>query len=460
MEETKAVPVLLAVAASSGIRERIREQLAPDLAVTGIVAAALADPVPYLDAAGAVAVLDARSDELTLAALEGLAGLPAARALVLLLDNAPAAIVAGALAKLSPVQVLSAPADGAVLRWAVSQALPSKLPGTGAREGQRPATALLGVSSAIRDVLEQIRQIAPTHIPALILGETGTGKELVARAIHAQSDRSAAAFVAVNCGALPDSLLESELFGHKRGAFTGAERDKQGLFEYANGGTLFLDELRESSPALQMKLLRVLETKEIRRLGDTRDVTVDVRIVSATHRDLEQGIEDGTFRQDLYYRLNTVMLQVPPLRRRRVDIPFLAQHFAEEFGEAHARRITLSEDFLDSLAQREFPGNVRELRNAVERSIALAGPVDNVTAAHLGPARPGSSIAPEDWTGSLKDLVDQVETDAIRAALARCDDNRSQAAASLGLTRPGLRYKMRRLGLEPPPSEARPERVA
>jgi DNA-binding NtrC family response regulator len=205
-----------------------------------------------------------------------------------------------------------------------------------------------------------------------------------------------------------------------------------------------------------MKLLRVLENKEIRRLGDTRDICVDVRIVSATHRDLEQGIEDGTFRQDLFYRLNTVTLQVPPLRRRRVDIPFLAQHFAEEFGSVHARRITLSEDFLDSLADREFPGNVRELRNAVERSIALAGPVGEVTSAHLDSPKPETSIAPGDWSGTLKDLVDRVETDAIRAALERCDDNRSRAAASLGLTRPGLRYKMRRLGLEPPAADPQP----
>ncbi len=460
MEETKAAPVVLAVAAASASRQRMREQLAPDLTVNGIAPAALADPVPLLDAAGAVAVLDAASDETTLAELAALASLPAARALVRVLDGAPERIVSCALTKLSPVQVLTAPVADHLLRWAVVQALPSRAPGAGAREGQRPATNLLGVSSAIRGVTEQIRQIAPTRIPALILGETGTGKELVARAIHEQSDRADAPFVAINCGALPDSLLESELFGYKRGAFTGADRDKQGLFEHADGGTLFLDEIGDTSPALQMKLLRVLENKEIRRLGDTRDICVDVRIVSATHRDLEQGIDDGTFRQDLFYRLNTVILQVPPLRRRRVDIPFLAQHFAEEFGSANARRITLSEDFLDSLADREFPGNVRELRNAVERSIALAGPMGEVTRAHLESPKPENSIAPGDWRGTLKDLVDRVESDAIRAALERCDDNRSRAAASLGLTRPGLRYKMRRLGLEPPAADSQPERVA
>jgi transcriptional regulator with PAS, ATPase and Fis domain len=460
VEETKSVPVVLAIGTACGSRDRVRQQLAPDLAVTGVTAAALVDPVPYLDAAGAVVIIDAHSDESTLAELKALASLPAARALVLLVDDAPDAVVAGALAQLAPTQVLTAPVADPVLRWAMVNALPSVAPGAGAREGQRPATTLLGVSSAIRGVMEQIRQIAPTHIPVLILGETGTGKELVARAIHDQSDRAEKKFVAVNCGALPDSLLESELFGHKRGAFTGADRDKVGLFEAATGGTLFLDEIGDTSPAFQMKLLRVLENKEIRRLGDTRDIAVDVRVVSATHRDLEQGIEEGTFRQDLFYRLNTVTLTVPPLRRRRVDIPFLAQHFAEEFGVAHARRITLSEGFLASLGEREFMGNVRELRNSVERSIALAGPGGDVTSEHLGPARTESAISPAAWTGTLKDLVDHVETDAIRAALERCDDNRSRAAESLGLTRPGLRYKMRRLGLEPTASGSQMESVA
>jgi transcriptional regulator with PAS, ATPase and Fis domain len=324
------------------------------------------------------------------------------------------------------------------------------MPGRGARANHRPAPALLGVSSAIRGVIEQVRQIAPTPIPALILGETGTGKELVARAIHDQSPRQPQPFVAVNCGALPDSLLESELFGHARGAFTGAERDKQGLFEHADGGTIFLDEIGDTSPALQMKLLRVLETKEIRPLGDTRTVRVDVRVVSATHRDLEAAIEEGTFRQDLFYRLNAVTIFVPPLRRRRVDVAFLAQHFAEELGAAHARRITLAEDFLESLASRDFPGNVRELRNAVERAIALATPGEPVTAQHLAPPSAPRAAEVREFEGRLRDLVDRVERDAILAALARFGGNRSRAADALGLTRPGLRYKMRRLGMDPP----------
>ena len=486
MGGVNAVPVVLAISDAGAAQARVRHALTPQLAVECIEPEALADSVAYLDAAAAVVTLDADSDDETLEMLSGLASLPAARALVLFVDSAPTEVVAAALSKLSPCQVLTAPADDELMRWAVARAMPSNHPGAGAREGQRiafskaklsidqisgngdftfdggrkvplvtarPTTALLGVSSAIRDVIEQVRQIAPTNIPALVLGETGTGKELVARAIHEQSERSEQPFVAVNCGALPDSLLESELFGHKRGAFTGADKDKVGLFEHANGGTLFLDEIGDTSPALQMKLLRVLENKEIRRLGDTKTVGVDVRVVSATHRDLEQGIEAGTFRQDLYYRLNTVTLHVPPLRRRRVDVPFLAQHFAEEFGASHARRITLSEELLDALSEQEFPGNVRELRNAVERAIALAGPNGEVTGAHLKSSGASATIAPADWSGSLKDLVDRVEADAIRAALERTKDNRSRAAASLGLTRPGLRYKMRRLGLEPGDSE-------
>jgi transcriptional regulator with PAS, ATPase and Fis domain len=305
------------------------------------------------------------------------------------------------------------------------------------------------VSSAIREVIDQIRQIAPTHLPALILGETGTGKELVARAIHEQSPRSGSLFVAINCGALPDSLLESELFGHRKGSFTGADRDKRGLFEHASGGTILLDEIGDTSPALQMKLLRALENKEIRPLGDTRTIRVDVRVVSATHRNLEAAIEEGSFREDLYYRLNALTIYVPPLRRRRVDIPFLAQHFAEEFGGAHARRITLQEDFVESLAQRDFPGNVRELRNAVERAIALAAPGEPVTSEHLEPPPRDSVITPPELGGTLKDLVDRVESEAIQATLKHFGGNRRRTADALGLSRPGLRYKLRRLGLEP-----------
>ncbi len=416
---------------------------------------ALCDATPLLDAVGAVVVVGPDDDEDTLAVLGELAHLPAGRAVVLVLDEVPEDLAAQALEQRAPRQLLPASAPDTMIRFALQQALPAESPGRGARPNQRPATALLGVSNAIRDLIDQIRQIAPTSIPALILGETGTGKELVARAIHEQSPRAHMPFVAVNCGALPDSLLESELFGHVRGSFTGADRDRQGLFEVASGGTIFLDEIGNTSPAFQMKLLRVLEAKEVRALGGTRFVPVDVRVVSATHCNLEQAIEEGTFRQDLYYRLNAVTLFVPPLRRRRVDIPFLAQHFAEEFGVNHAQRITLEEDFLDSLSKRDFPGNVRELRNAVERSIALAVPGEPLTRANLEPPEFGAALPRVDLSRPLKELVDEVEKGAIQSALERTRGSRTKAAALLGLSRPGLRYKMLRLGLEDSESSPR-----
>jgi len=445
----KNAPVVLVVARAPRLRRGVTAALTPEFAVHELQPKNALDPARWLDAAGIVVALDAEDDETTLETLESLSALPAAGALVLLLDKAPENLVHSALQQLAPHQVLSAPVTAPVLRYALARALPSRAPGEGARSHQRPAPALLGVSGAIREVIDQIRQFAPTHIPALILGETGTGKELVARAIHEQSPRCGNLFVAINCGALPDSLLESELFGHRRGSFTGADRDKRGLFEHADGGTILLDEIGDTSPALQMKLLRALENKEIRPLGDTRTIRVDVRVVSATHRNLEAAIEEGSFREDLYYRLNALTIYVPPLRRRRVDIPFLAQHFAEELGAAQAQRIILQEEFLESLAQRDFPGNVRELRNAVERAIALATPGEPVTSKHLEPLPRSSSIAPPDLGGTLKDLVDRVETETIRTTLERFGGNRRRAADALGLSRPGLRYKMHRLGLEP-----------
>ncbi len=429
--------------------------MTPELTVLEVEPEALSNATPLLDAVGAVVVIGPDDDEDTLALLCELTHLPAGRAVVLVLDDVPEDLAAQALDQLAPRHALPTSASDTMIRFAVQQALPAESPGRGARPNQRPATALLGVSSAIRELIDQIKQIAPTSIPALILGETGTGKELVARAIHEQSPRAHGPFVAVNCGAMPDSLLESELFGHVRGAFTGADRSRRGLFEVAAGGTIFLDEIGSTTPAFQMKLLRVLEAKEVRALGSTRFVPVDVRVVSATHCNLEQATEQGTFRQDLYYRLNAVTIFVPPLRRRRVDIPFLAQHFAEEFGVSHAQRITLEEDFLDSLAERDFPGNVRELRNAVERSIALAVPGEPVTRAHLESPTVGAALPRFDFSRSLKELVDEVEKGAIQTALDRTRGSRTKAAEMLGLTRPGLRYKMLRLGLEDTRSSSR-----
>jgi transcriptional regulator with PAS, ATPase and Fis domain len=251
--------------------------------------------------------------------------------------------------------------------------------------------------------------------------------------------------VAINCGAIPETLLEAELFGVRRGAFTGAERDRRGLFEEAAGGTLFLDEIGDTPLSLQAKLLRVIETKEVRAIGADKTRCVDVRIISATHRDLETAVKDGDFRQDLFFRINTATIHVPPLRRRPVDIPFLAQHFAEEFGAEHARRIVLHDDFVEALSLRQFPGNVRELRNIVERAIALAAPGEVVTADTLAPA---SGVVPaHKRKGTLREQVQALEIEIIRGVLAEVDGNRTRAAEVLGLSRQGLRQKIERYGL-------------
>jgi DNA-binding NtrC family response regulator len=449
-ESAKPAPLVLVVSRDPALRRLVAASLAPDFAATGMEPSALAAPAHFVDAAAAVACLGPDDDGESVAALLPLLSLPLRSSLLLSLHGARKEVVAGALAQLEPAQVLTQPVPEALLRYAVSRALGSSTPGRGARSQQRRAPALLGVSTAIREVLDQVRQVAPSPVAVLIQGETGTGKELVARAIHEQSPRAGGPFVAINCGALPDSLLESELFGHRRGAFTGAARDKIGLFEVADGGTQFLDEVGDTSPALQMKLLRAIESHEVRPLGDTESRQVDVRLISATHRDLDAAIEEGAFRQDLLYRLNVVTLYVPPLRRRRVDIPFLAQHFAEELGAAQARRITLDEDFLEALSSRDFPGNVRELRNAVERAITLAAEGEPVSARDLPPATACASPEPRPFGGTLRERIERVEAEAIREALEHCQGNRRKMAEALGLSRPGLRYKMRRLGLDTP----------
>jgi DNA-binding NtrC family response regulator len=448
--DAKPAPLVLVISRDPALRLSLAGALAPDFSASGVEPSALAAPARWLDAAAAIACLSSGDDEAMVASLLPLLSLPLRGSLLLSLHAAQPEVVESALAQLEPAQVLSQPVPAALLRYAVRRALGSATPGPGARAQQRRTPTLLGVSAAIRQVLEQVRQVAGSPVPVLIQGETGTGKELVARAIHEQSSRAKGPFVALNCGALPDSLLESELFGHRRGAFTGAARDKTGLFEVADGGTLFLDEIGDTSPALQMKLLRAIENREVRPLGDTQTRQVDVRLISATHRDLEAAIEEGSFRQDLLYRINVVTLFVPPLRRRRVDIPFLAQHFAEELGAAQARRITLDEAFLEALSRRDFPGNVRELRNAVERAITLAAEGEPVSIRDLPPESAGPGREPGSFGGPLRERIARVEAEAIREALEHCQGNRRRMAEVLGLSRPGLRYKMRRLGLGTP----------
>ncbi len=450
MSGPSATPPVLVIGPDAAARRELVRRIAPELRARELEPSQLGDPASFLDAAGAIAILGRDDGPDVLAGLESLDALPVREALVLYVDGAPEERIAEALDRLRPRQVLVQPVSDAVLRYALHAAIPATSPGRGARHDQRRAPVLLGVSRAMRDVLEHVKRVAPSGVPVLILGETGTGKELVARALHERSGRRDRPFVAVNCGALPETLLESELFGHRRGAFTGADRDKQGLFEQADGGTLFLDEIGDTPPSLQVKLLRVLETGEVRALGDTQERRVDVRLVSATHRDLERAVKEGEFRQDLFYRINTVSLHIPPLRRRRADIPFLAQHFAEEFGAENARRITLAEDFLDALGRCSFPGNVRELRNAVERAIALTVPEEPVTREALDGA-PSAPLGPAPLaTGTLRERIERLEIAAIRDALACCDGNRTRAAERLGLSRLGLRKKMQRLGIDEP----------
>ncbi|TDJ08355.1 MAG: AAA family ATPase [Deltaproteobacteria bacterium] len=460
MEKPTKVEILV-VASQEDERRALAEVLEPPFHVEALAPSALVAHGPLVDKAAAIASLDG-AEPRAVESLLPIRELFAGRSLILLARNAEEELLEEAIARLDPFQMLTQPVSAPALRLAVLRSLPAEGPGSGAREGHRRARALLGVSAAIREVLEQVRQVAPLQVSVLILGETGTGKELVARAIHEKSPRAQAPFVAVNCSAMPDSLLESELFGYQRGAFTGADRSKRGLFQQASGGTLFLDEVGDTSPALQAKLLRAIEEQEIRPIGAEQTVPVDVRVVSATHCDLRQAMERETFRRDLFYRLNTIEIYVPPLRRRRVDIPFLAQHFTEELGEIHARRITLGEDFVDRLLQHDFPGNVRELRNAVERAIALARPGETVTAEQLvGFATdPGhrpleADPAPRETDAygadeSLRSRVQKVELEAIAQALERYNGNRTRVAEALGLSRVGLRQKMRRLGIDTP----------
>jgi transcriptional regulator with PAS, ATPase and Fis domain len=448
--KSKPAPTSVLVIAAGPEHRKILAGLVPRrFIIREVEPAELEIAADHVDVAGAVALLQGSTAEAGIKELEALRLLRAGRALVLVIQDVSDRLLELAISRLRPVDMVSYPPAAPHLREVLERVLPRENPGTGAIPGQRLATSLLGVSQSINGVIDQIRLVAGSRIPVLVLGETGTGKELVARALHQQSPRASGPFVAVNCSALPDTLLESELFGFERGAFTGAEQAKPGLFEQANGGTFFLDEIGDTSQALQVKLLRVLETKEVRRLGGSEIRNIDVRIVSATHHNMETAVEEGRFRQDLYFRLNTAPIYIPPLRRRRVDIPFLAQHFAEQFGEEHARRIPLDEAFLQALERQEFPGNVRELRNAVERAIALTEPGEALSARHLTDSSSSAAFY-EPQAGSLKSAVERLEAQMIRDALARHSGNRTRAAEELGLSRLGLRQKMKRLDIEVP----------
>ena len=308
---------------------------------------------------------------------------------------------------------------------------------------------IIGTSPAIRNVIVRLRQIAPSNIPVLITGDSGTGKELVAQAIHHNSPRAKRAFKPVNCAGLTESILESELFGHVRGAFTGAERDREGVFEFADGGTIFLDEIGDMPMAMQAKLLRVLESGEVVRVGSNETKHVDVRLISATNHDLEARVKTGEFRQDLFFRIKGVELSLPRLAERREDIPLLVQHyaslFADEFGTPPPQ---ISDDVQAALTAADWPGNVRELINVVQQMVVTAED-GRIEPRHLPPeiikAESDQAATLDGMTGLS---LDQIEKQAIRNALRRMAGNREQAAQMLGIGERTLYRKLREYGLK------------
>ena len=375
------------------------------------------------------------------------------------MDLAVEALKAGAF------DFVSKPVDINVLRGLVRHALELN-------NAERPkppppppeqASRLLGDSPAMATLRATIAKVARSQAPVYILGESGVGKELVARTIHEQGARAAGPFVPVNCGAIPAELMESEFFGHRKGSFTGAHADKPGLFQAASGGTLFLDEVAELPLPMQVKLLRAIQEKSVRAVGAASEVAVDVRILSATHKDLAQLVADGRFRHDLYYRINVIELKVPPLRERTGDLLQLAGSILQRLTAGQGRATPeLTAPAMAALAAYPFPGNVRELENVLERALALAEG-DSIDAADLhlpqarapGPAEAGTAQAPAEavidldpGTGALPSYIEQLERAAIQKALEENRWNKTRTAAQLGITFRALRYKLKKLGMD------------
>jgi two-component system response regulator PilR (NtrC family) len=324
---------------------------------------------------------------------------------------------------------------------------------------------LVGRSARMQEVYRLIEQVALTRSNVLVTGESGTGKELVARALHQRSERRQAPFVPIDCGAIPPNLMEGELFGHVRGAFTGAAADRKGLFELAEGGTVFLDEIGEVPPGLQVKLLRVLQERSLRRLGEGRDRPVDVRVVAATNRDIEAEVRRGSFREDLFYRLNVIRVHLPPLRTRREDIPELTRHFVDKVARTEGRPAPLVlPEALEVLRGYDFPGNVRELENLVERAVALAGPGPLGAEGFLDhlrkPGPDGSALAglmaelPAEGL-SLDSALAGLERRLIEQALEAAGGVKTEAARLLGISFRSFRYRLSKLGLDEQVSSAK-----
>jgi two-component system nitrogen regulation response regulator NtrX len=317
---------------------------------------------------------------------------------------------------------------------------------------------MLGGSAAMRRVFEMADRVAPTNATVLILGESGTGKDLLAQEIHARSPRAQKPFVAVNCAALPETLIESELFGYERGAFTGAAQQRKGKFELASGGTLFLDEIGDMNPVTQAKVLRALESREIERLGGSHSIDVDVRVISATHKNLAAEIAAGRFREDLYYRLRVVTLDLPPLRAHKEDVPLLAGTFVAQLDARHGRRAALGPDAVDLLRRYDWPGNVRELRNALERSLVLSKGEEIAAADLPEEVRTNTgTVAPPVVGGDtflgetdFREAKRKFEIAYLKRKLEEHRWNVSQTAAEIGLQRQSLQEKLRELGIQRP----------
>lgn len=379
-------------------------------------------------------------------------------ALVLVLTAFGDAAAAGEAIRAGAYDFISKPYDIATLRATLGRALGRRrmarrrvsVDGT-ARADEPEGLALVGHSPAIIDVMKTLARVAPSQATVLILGETGTGKELVARTIHRYSERATRRFVPINCSALAEGLLESELFGHVRGAFTGAATSRPGLFREADHGTLFLDEIGDISPGLQARLLRALQEHEIVPLGSETAVKVDVRVLAATHRDLPELVRQGRFRQDLYYRLDVVTLTLPPLRQRRQDIPLLVDHFLRTLSSRHGRGpVAVDPEAQRRLLDYDWPGNIRELQNVLERAVLLAEQ-GVIGLEHLATnVRPSAAALPEitDPTPALRPL-EQVEREHVIRVLAATGGNREESSRILGISRRTLTRMIQRWGLPP-----------
>jgi two-component system NtrC family response regulator len=319
-----------------------------------------------------------------------------------------------------------------------------------ALRGRYRVEGIVAESWKMQEVLSLVQRVAPSNTTVLICGESGTGKELIAQAIHYQSPRSGRPLVTVNCAALPDALLESELFGHVKGAFTGAVSDRAGRFEAADGGTIFLDEIGELSPAVQAKLLRVLQEREFERVGTNRTVKVDVRLLTATNQDLERAVREQRFREDLYFRLNVVSIRIPPLRERREDILPLLDHFLRTYAAANDKTIRgVTREARDWVLKYDYPGNIRELENLVERAVVLCrGEVIDLDDLPLSIREGTAATVPAPTPGSLPAELETLERRMIEDALARADGVQTRAAELLGIGERALRYKMKKLGLK------------